>query len=90
MISRKSGQTDPKAASSCCVREASLVTNELLLSAGTLKGLKTKKNLNRMMKKRNSYSSIEITRFDRRSRALVIASAHHSLSANTHCSRRYS
>ncbi len=51
MISRKSGQTEPKAASSCCVREASLVTNELLFSAGTLKGLKTEKNSNRIMKK---------------------------------------
>lgn len=42
MISRKSGQTDPKAASSCCVKEASLVTNELLFNAGTLKGRNTR------------------------------------------------
>ena len=41
MISRKSGQTDPKAASSCCVNDASLVTKELLFNAGTLNGLKT-------------------------------------------------
>ena len=61
MISRKSGQTDPNAASSCCVREASLVTNELLLSAGTLKGLKTENNSNQMMKRFGLSSAIEDT-----------------------------